>query len=53
VIWIPKVRIARAIANCHAGGERAVPCYIEVRWFDWRWMRWLGPRVFRDQAKWG
>lgn len=49
---IPRFRVARAIGRI-ASGDRSLPAYVEVRWLWWRRMWWCGPRVYRDQAKWG
>lgn len=45
---IPRVRIARVPVVCGAGGTRALPAYIEVVWWQWRWHAWLGPRTESD-----
>lgn len=45
---IPKFRIQRVPSECHAGGKRALPAYLEVRWFNWRRVWWLGPKLYLD-----
>lgn len=42
----PRVRIGRVPADCMAGGRRALPSYIEICWWQWRWFAWLGWKCY-------
>lgn len=48
---LPRVRLGRVPTDCGAGGQRAVPVYIEIKWWQWRWFAWLGPRTHADKHR--
>jgi hypothetical protein len=50
MIYVPKFRIARVPADIPTG-RRALPAYLEVRWFRWRKIWWLGPRIYIDGTR--
>ena len=50
MILFPKFRVARVSAHIPSG-DRALPAYLEVRWFRWRRIWWLGPRIYMDGTR--